>query len=142
VSINRIIFDQTDPDDPANYYAFDDIVGALDPKQNEAQVIERFGVDGETVRLLATRAANSRAVFVRYLADRATALSAIEAYVDLIDGNPYELIQHGESFGYWKILRINPQPIRPAIMAGTLTTGAGVGLFLDVTLRSAFTPVP
>ena len=143
MSVNELIFDAVNYPDPGSFFAFDDIIGDLQPKQAEAQVIERFGSDGETVRLLATRAANSQAVFIRYFVDRDTAVAAVASYVNtLITGEPYELIQHGTSFGFFKVLRIEPQMVRPCIVAGALTTGSTVGLFMRFTLRNAFDPTP
>ena len=58
---------------------------------------------------------------VLYMADRGDALTALESYVTLIDGNPYEFIQHGQSWGFYRILKVVGQPIAPcAVAAGTL----------------------
>ena len=100
---NRIVFG-ADPEVPADYYPFEDMLGRLQPKAEKLEAFIRPGHRGETLRKTGIRAVPSQIVTVHYVFDWDAAAAAITAYQTLIDGNPYNVIQRGTDFGYWRIV--------------------------------------
>lgn len=107
--VNRIIYG----DEGANeFYGFDDMQGDLQPKQPQLEILARPGRDGERLRDTGTRAVPSRITTLLWVDDRADHLDLLDDYIALIDGDPYEIKQHGESYGYFRIVGVSPrQPI-------------------------------
>lgn len=103
----------------AGGFFFDDILGALQPKAQQLEVILRPGVDGESLRETGVRAIPSPIRTLHAFLDRGDALTALEQYLTLIDGNPYEIVQHDESYGFFRVLAIQNQQLLP------IATGAG-----------------
>jgi hypothetical protein len=131
---NYIITDADDFDvgDPDTYLPFDDLIAAFQPKAEQLEVIVRPGRDGEIMRETGVRADPTPMRTLLYVVDRGDTLDAIEAYVTLIDGLPYEIIQHGESFGFFRVLKVNPLPLVPcAACAGSLISNPGILLAVD-----------
>lgn len=102
VHANRIVFGD-DPDDPLDYYAFEDMRGRLQPKQQQLEVIVRRGHAGESLRETGVRAVPSQILTIHYVEDWTAAKNAITAYGDLI-GSLVQVIQHTTNYGYFKVL--------------------------------------
>lgn len=102
---NRIVFGE-DSEEPEDYYAFEDMVGRLQPKAQQMEISVRPGFRGETFRKTGVRAIPSQIVTMHYVADWQAAADALVAYNDLIDGNPKEVIQHSTSYGYFRIASV------------------------------------
>lgn len=140
---NYIITDAADFDleDPLTYFPFDDLLAAFQPKAVQLEVIVRPGVDGESLRETGVRADPTPMRTLFYVGDRGDAKSAIVAYIQLIDGNPYEIIQHGESWGFYQVLKVNPLPTIPcATAAGTIIPNPGILLVVDWLVLSTEAP--
>lgn len=110
---------------------FEDFQGAFQPKEEQLEVHVRLGFDGESTRKTGVRGDPFPLLSIHYVADRSAAKSAIEAYLSLIDGNPYEFYQHGTSFGFYKVLKLNVLPL--------IACGSVVGALLQE-LTSPITP--
>lgn len=109
--------------------AFDDLQGALQPKCDQLEVIVLPGVDGEILRDTGNRADLTSVETLRYLANRAAAVSAISSYIALKDGAAYEVIQHGQSFGNFRVLGVQPLPLAAvANVIGSITANPGIAL--------------
>jgi hypothetical protein len=87
-------------------FTFDDMLGALQPKQPNVDVLVRGGHDGETFRYTGTRAEPSVVQTLRYWASRDDAIDVFAVYNALIDGTGYEVFQHDFSWGLFKVLKI------------------------------------
>jgi hypothetical protein len=87
-------------------YQFEDIRGRLQPKAQQMEITVRAGVSGEAFRRTGVRAEPSQIQTLHYVADWDAARSAIQAYQALIDGNPYEIIQHTHTYGYFRIAKV------------------------------------
>lgn len=111
IHANRIVHG-TDPEDPADYYPFEDIRGRLQPKAEKLEVTIRPGHAGETIRKTGIRATPSQIVTVHYVLNWTAAKAALVDYHTLIDGNPYEIIQHSLSYGYFRVLDITEVDVR------------------------------
>jgi hypothetical protein len=144
MSINRIIIDPGSYPDPGSYFAFDDMIGALHPMQQMTEVLERKGHRAESVRLAGIRAPDSRITTLRYWFDGNDAILALASYVDLLDGNPYEVIQHGRSWGTFIFLTpILNGPLLPvATASGTIEANPTVMQPIQWTLRNTDPPEP
>lgn len=140
MSINRIIIDQDDYPDPGTFYAFDDFEGALQPKLQQPQILERGGHRGESLLMTGVRAVDSVLRSKRGFADGDDAIDALEPYGDLIDGMGYQVIQHGRSWGFYKVITIRNLGLVPWIAAGTLVENSTVCQILEWTLRSTDPP--
>jgi hypothetical protein len=99
---NRIVFGE-DPDEPLDYYPFEDMRGRLQPKQQQLEVVARRGHRGETLRQTGIRAVPSQILTVHYVDSWAAAATALTAYGDLI-GALVQVIQHTTNYGYFKVL--------------------------------------
>jgi hypothetical protein len=140
---NYLITDQDDFDveDAATYIAFDDILAAFQPKMEQVEVFARPGHDGESMRATGVRAEPTPMRTLRYVATRGDALDGIEFYAGLIDGAPYEIVQHGESFGFFRVLKVSPLPLIPcAAVAGSLIANPGILLAVDWLVLSTVEP--
>jgi hypothetical protein len=102
IHANRIVFG-SDPDEPNDYYAFEDMRGRLQPKQQQLEVTVRRGRRGETLRQTGIRAIPSQIQTIHYVEDWEAAKDALVAYGDLV-GALVQVIQHSENFGYFKVL--------------------------------------
>lgn len=140
---NHIVYDAAayELDTSTGRFAFDDMLGAPQPKTEQLEVIARPGVDGENLRETGVRAEPTALRTLVYLADRGDAKTAIESYAVLIDGEPYEIIQHGQSWGFYRVLKVVPQPLLPcAVAAGTLVVNPSVLLIADWLLLGTEAP--
>lgn len=106
---NRIVFGE-DPEDPADYYAFEDMVGRLQPKARQLEVMVRPGHPGETLRNTGTRAIPSQIQTMHFVEDWDAAAAAITAYNELRNGAPVEVIQHSTSYGYFRVVEVVELP--------------------------------
>lgn len=136
MSINRIYYGPGVND----YYSFDDMIGGLQPKQMKVEVTERAGQPGESVWLLGMKALDSSVLTIRYVLDRQDAIDLVALYETLIDGNPYEVVQAGQSFGYFKVLQLQCAPLRPCVVAGSIVPNATIMQGIQWTLRSTNPP--
>jgi hypothetical protein len=100
--VNKIVF-REDPNNPDDYYAFEDMRGRLQPKQQQLEVAARRGHRGETLRETGIRAIPSQILTIHYVEDWTSAQNAITAYGDLI-GALVQVIQHTTNYGYFKVL--------------------------------------
>jgi hypothetical protein len=123
-------------------FEFEDMVGRLNPKAEQLEVLLRPGHDGETLRKTGVRAEPSRIVTMHFVADWAAAKAALEAYNALIDGEPYEVIQHDESYGYFRVLNVTEMPQTRFVTAvvGSIIPNASVQQFCQWTLLSTEAP--
>lgn len=136
---NLIVFDPEDEEE--GFFAFDDIVAAFQPKMQQLEVIVRGGVDGEALRETGVRAKPSQMRTLHAFADRGDAKAALEEYRALMDGLPYEIIQHDESFGFFRVLDIVAQPLTPiAVGCGYLVANPTVLQVLDWVVISTDAP--
>jgi hypothetical protein len=87
-------------------YSFEDIRGRLQPKAQQMEITVRAGLAGEAFRRTGVRAVPSQIQTVHYVADWAAARDAINAYIGLIDGHPYEIIQHSHTYGYFRVAQV------------------------------------
>lgn len=104
-------------------YDFEDIRGRLQPTAEKLEVFIRPGIDFEYVRKTGVRGAPSQIQTLHYVESWASAATALEAYVSLIDGSVYEIIQHTTSYGYFRILdvtELNAQAVANVI--GSIVT--------------------
>lgn len=121
MAINRIIYG----DEGANeFYGFDWMRGDLLPKETQVEILWRPGRDGERLRDMGVRARLSKIVTRLFVDDVADHLTLVESYLGLINGTPYEIKQHGESHGYFKIIRVTPrEPIAATSAVGHVGGG-------------------
>jgi hypothetical protein len=70
------------------------------------EITVRAGIAGEAFRRTGIRAAPSQIQTVHYVVDWEAAKNALVAYNDLIDGNPYEIIQHTTNYGYFRVAQV------------------------------------
>lgn len=103
-----IIYDAAnyDFDENVGYFAFDDMRGDLQPRAEQLEAFTRPGHDGHHILKLGVQAEPSTIVTVRGVADREDAKQFLVDYNSLRDGNPYEVVQHGQSFGFFHVLRV------------------------------------
>jgi hypothetical protein len=145
MSINRIVIDPDNYPDPGSYFAFDDMVGALQPMKQTTEVLERPGHRAQSIRLAGIRAPDSRITTVRYWVDGNDAILALASYVTLLDGNPYPVIQHGRQWGTFVFLSplVQAAPLLPVAMAaGTIEPFPTVMQSLSWILRNTDPPDP
>lgn len=123
-------------------FEFEDIVGRLQPKAEQLEVIVRPGRDGEILAKTGVRAVPSQIVTMHYVADWLAAKAALEAYISLIDGDPYEVIQRDETFGYFRVLSVVELPQTRAVtnVIGSIIPNPGVQQFCAWTLISSEAP--
>jgi hypothetical protein len=144
LAYNHIVFDSGNYDPPGDVsgaYLFDDMIAAFQPKAQQLEILLRRGRDGEELRETGIRAKPSVMTTVRAVEDREGALENLEEYTALQDGNPYEIINHGVSWGFFRILDVNPRPLLPlAATAGFLTANATVLQVLDWVVISTEAP--
>jgi hypothetical protein len=108
-------------------YEFEDIRGSLQPRSEELEVFSRPGLDDTTVRLTGVRGRPTQIQTMHYVADFTAAKNALSAYVQLKDGNNYEIIQHSVSFGDFRILDVVQVSARAVTnVVGSLISGATV----------------
>lgn len=120
-------FDFGDLPGASGCYEFDALRGEFQPKQQQLEGIIRPGRDGEQLRETGVRGDPFPIVTVLYVATREDAVSAIDAYVTLVDGNPYEVYANGTSMGFFKVLKvINSHFLPCAQTVGTLVPGAEI----------------
>lgn len=105
---NSIIFDPDDEED--GFFQFEDMSGVLHPRTEQMEVIVRPGSDGESLRTTGVRAIPSQVVTMHYVEDLEAAKDAIEAYITLIDGLPYEVVQREISYGFFRVLSVVQLP--------------------------------
>lgn len=140
---NGIIFDAEayDLDEEDGVYYFDDIIGQVQPKQKIIDVTNRPGVPGETFRNMGEWAEPSLLTTIHYVADRAAAKAAINAYLAMKDGLGRQLFQHGEDWGFVRIKHIRPRPLQPvASAAGTLIANPTILQIIDWEVISTTEP--
>lgn len=87
-------------------YDFDEMVGPLVPKSMQLEVIARPGVDGQEFRETGIRATSSRLRTTRYYTDRAAAITALTAYVNL-HGETVAVTMHDEAMGNYVVERVS-----------------------------------
>ncbi len=100
-------------DNQIGVYEFDEMIGALLPKSKQLEVYVRPGLAGESLRNSGVRAPACLIETRHCVADRAAAKAAINAYVALKDGVGYEVFQHGEIWGYYRVFDVTPAPLVP-----------------------------
>lgn len=138
---NRIVFG-ADPDEPADYYAFEDMRGRLQPKKQQLEVHVSRGQDGESLRETGVRAVPSQVLTVHYVESWATAQTAITAYGDLI-GALVQVIQHTTNYGYFKVLDVVEVEARAVEnVVGSLVTTPTVLQLVQWVLISTNAPEP
>lgn len=104
MSINRIIYGD---EGQGEFYGFDDMVGALQPKREELQVLTRIGQDGERLRKTGVRARPTRLQTVLFVDDLNDANLLLGTdYISLIDGSSVEIVQYGQSFGNFRVIDV------------------------------------
>lgn len=138
--VNRIeiISGQYSNSDSDTYYAFDRMVGDLQPKQEQLEVLIRPSRDGERLRSTGVRAAPSQLRTMHYVADRDTAIVAIEAYLALKDGLPRLVIQNGADYGYFRVLDIIARQLIPCTsVVGSIIANPTILQVVDWVLLSA-----
>lgn len=118
---------------PSDFYQFDDLIGDLQPKLPQIEVIVRAGRPGEQLRDTGVRALPSQVATLEVVATRAAAIDAIAEYAALIDGLPHEVIQHGQSFGFFRVVAIVPKEPRPCANYLGSVSGLTSGFLLAVT---------
>lgn len=91
-------------------FEFEGLYGRLNPKAEQLEVIVRPGHAGESTRRTGIRGAPSQIVTMHFVADWEAARNAIDAYIDLIDGNPYQVIQNDVDYGLFKVLNVVEMP--------------------------------
>lgn len=106
---NRIVHG-TDPDDPADYYPFEDMLGRLQPKQERLEAFVRRGHRGETLRKTGVRGVPFGLVTMHYVLDWAAAKTALLAYADLAEGDQHQIIQHSTNYGWFRVLEVVELP--------------------------------
>lgn len=142
IHVNKIVYG-ADPEDPEDYFAFEDIQGRLQPKAEQLEVFVRPGHVGETLRKTGVRALPSQILTIHYVADWAAAKAAIESYIGLIDGDPYQIIQHTTSYGYFRVLQVVEVDARACVNAiGTLIANPTVVQVCQWTVISTEAPEP
>lgn len=110
--VNRIIWGV---EGSGQFYGFDDMIGALQRRQNALQPIVRLGVDDVRIRETGVRAKPSQVITQLWVDDENDAKLLLDNdYLPLKDGNAYEVKQYGESMGYFKVLDVVEQPMQPA----------------------------
>lgn len=126
-STNLIIFDADNfdsgdiPGSSGAYFAFDNMTGDFQPKQQNLEAIVRLGTDGQRLRKTGIRGDAFPIRTILYVPTRQAAVNAIAEYIELNDGLPYEIWQKGQSWGYFNVLKIvSHEPIACASMIGTL----------------------
>lgn len=143
---NHIVFDPdnyTPPGDLSGAYLFDDMIGDFQPKCEQLEILLRPGSDGEELRATGIRAVPTRLLTVRYLASRSDALAAMEQYVTLADGVAYEIINHGQSWGYFRLAAPpSARPLLPALAIGTITANPTVCQIIEWAWISTDDPEP
>lgn len=123
-------------------FEFEDMVGRLHPKAEQLEVLIRPGHDGETLRKTGVRAQPSQIVTMHFVADWAAAKAALEAYLGLIDGEAYEVVQHDESYGYFNVLNVVElrQTRFCTNVIGSIVANPSVQQFVQWTLLSTEAP--
>lgn len=137
---NRIVFgdDYTDVDD---YYHFDDMLGAMVPKSEKLEFIPRRGHRNYSVRKNGVWADKSQITTVLGVSDRDVAIAAINAYIALKDGNPYNVWQHSTDYGYFQVEDVVMLPLTPlGAHAGYLLPSATIEMRCAWTLVSVDDP--
>jgi hypothetical protein len=143
---NLIVLDPdaylSDPEDDENFYAFDQMRGVFQPKQQQLEGIVRPGHDGESTRETGVRGDPFAIRTTLYVPTRQDAVNAIAEYIALVDGNPYNVIQNGQSWGYFKILKVAQagEPIPCASVIGTLIDNPEIKHVVDFTILSTDPP--
>jgi hypothetical protein len=139
---NRIVFG-ADPDEPADYYAFEDMRGRLQPKQEQLEKHARRGHRGETMRKTGIRALPSVIQTLHYVEDWTAAKAAMTAYGDLI-GTLVQVIQHTTNYGYFKVdspvVELHAQAVENVV--GSLIATPTVLQIVQWTLISTDAPEP
>lgn len=127
--VNRIIWGAEGSDE---FYGFDDLLGALQPKSNQLVKLVRPGRPGERILSTGLRAPESRVRSRLFVENLATAVALLEDYVALKDGLPYEVKQNGVSYSYFKVLDVIPLPFQAcAATVGTLVANPTVLMEVD-----------
>lgn len=123
-------------------YLFEGLYGRLNPKAEQLEVIVRPGHKGETTRRTGVRGAPSQIVTMHYIADWEAARNAIDAYTDLIDGRPYQVIQNDVDYGWFKVLNVVEMPNTHACtrVNGSILSDPGVQQYCQWTLISTEAP--
>jgi hypothetical protein len=123
-------------------FDFEDMFGVLHPKAEQLEVIVRPGRNGEALRKTGVRAVPSQIVTLHYVVGWAGAKNAIDAYIALIDGDPYEVIQRDESYGYFRVLSVVqlPQTRYSVNNVGALLSNTTVRQYCAWTLISTEAP--
>lgn len=98
--------------DGVTEYAFENMIGRLQPKAEQLEVVVRRGHAGESLRKTGVRALPSTILTIHYVEDWTAAQNAIDAYDDLI-GEVVQVIQHTTDYGYFKVLGVVEQDARP-----------------------------
>lgn len=87
-------------------FEFEGLYGRLNPKAEQLEVIVRPGHDGESTRKTGIRAIPSQIVTMHFVADWEAARNAIDAYIDLIGGDPIQVIQNDVDYGLFKVMSV------------------------------------
>lgn len=108
-------------------YEFEDIRGSLQPRSEELEVFSRPGKDETTVRLTGVRGRPVQIQTMHYVASFEAARNFLSSYVQLKDGDNYEIVQHTVSFGDFRILDVVQVSARAVTnVVGAILPGATV----------------
>lgn len=130
-----------DPNDPDAAFWFDEMAGAFLPKQKQLEVIVRPGRPGETFRNTGRRAVPSIIETRHCVLDRLAAIDAVASYETLLDGVAYEVYQHGQSWGYFRVRHFTHLPVLPIrSVLGTLIANATIVQRIQWELISTIPP--
>jgi hypothetical protein len=123
-------------------YQFEDLRGMIVPRSEDIELLARPGKDDTTARLTGVRGRPFAVVTMHYVADFEAAATAISEYVQLKDGNPYEVIQHSISFGFYRVLDVVEAvpPRAVASVVGSIIANPTVQQFCQWTLQHVPTP--
>ena len=100
----------------ANYIAgiwFSSLTGNLESRRQAVEVLARAGRDDVEIRLGGVRGTPFQLTSLNWLANHAQAVAAEEDFASLLDGNAYEVIQQGVSYGFFyvqDVKRIRSEP--------------------------------
>ncbi len=135
-------FDPEDLPGSPDAYEFDAMSFQAQPKQIQLEAIARPGHDDFSYRELGVRGEPSPIRTVLYLENRAAARQAMADYIDLKDGQPYEIYSNGQSWGFYNILGVAQvgEPIAVANAIGTLVTGPAVKHVVDFLVVNVTAP--
>lgn len=87
-------------------YEFIEIQGSLNGRARQLEVIARKGQDDVTIRQTATRGRPITVRTVNYVSNFTGAVTAIDSYTELQDGNSYPVVQYGVDLGDWYVLQV------------------------------------